>query len=287
MAINTVNNALNIKNLEKVGQIQPGDFLLVEVPEGSRIIDFKNFIIGKDNITFATELSTFSTNIDLLLSRTNTLTSALFYGDQDLITNTLSARTYLSAGSGVDINGVVFGHSGNIGTVTTHLSSNGILYASGGDSTNWNNTYTAVSPNSSNWTEAYTRVNAYSANWNLTYNQMSTVSADWAATHSTVNTSSASWGGASSKWIEPGGSTTFLTNSSNKVGIGLDSGLSAPDEKLTVKGNISASGTVKGGANSTSFHWDDTYTQVYSNSASWGSAGVPGWVSGGLSLIHI
>ena len=92
MAIKTVNNALNIKNLEKVGQIQPGDFLLVEVPEGSRIIDFKNFIIGKDNITFATELSTFSTNIDLLLSRTNTLTSALFYGDQDLITNTLKVH---------------------------------------------------------------------------------------------------------------------------------------------------------------------------------------------------
>ena len=135
-----MSESLNIKNLPVVGEIQPGDYLLVEVPTGSRILDFKDLIIGKDNISFAYELSGFTTNITSLLSRTDTLTSALFYGDQDLLANSLSARTWLSAGQGIVIRGnsVKIKNDGDIALIYNHLSAFGILYASGGDSDEWN-----------------------------------------------------------------------------------------------------------------------------------------------------
>ena len=131
-------DALNIKNLEKVTEINPGDFLLVEIPAGSRILDFKNFIIGKDNITFATELSAFSRDITGLLSRTNTLTSALFAGNQDLLVNSLSSSTWLSAGTGIVINNISLIDQNGFATFKSHVSAMGVVYVSGGNSDQWN-----------------------------------------------------------------------------------------------------------------------------------------------------
>lgn len=46
----TTNNVyVNVKELPEVAQINNGDYILVETPDGTSIIDFQNFIIGPDN----------------------------------------------------------------------------------------------------------------------------------------------------------------------------------------------------------------------------------------------
>ena len=155
---------LNIKNLPHVDDIQPGDFLLVEVPTGSRIIDFKNFVIGKNNISFSGELSAFNENITALLSRTDTLTSALFYGDQDLIVNSLSAKTYLSAGQGITLNAYRITKNNDTDTLDLHghLSAMGLIYSSAGYvSDQWDSTWIIVNANSGHWNQAYTETTTY------------------------------------------------------------------------------------------------------------------------------
>ena len=67
----------------------------------------------------------------------------------------------------------------------TNLIANSGAYLSGVDlsflsvSANWNNTYTAVSPNSANWQSTYTTMTANSANWQSTYNAVNTLSSRW------------------------------------------------------------------------------------------------------------
>lgn len=54
----TTNNVfVNVKDLPEVQQINNGDYILVETPNGTSILDFQNFIIGTDNngLTVAVE----------------------------------------------------------------------------------------------------------------------------------------------------------------------------------------------------------------------------------------
>ena len=53
---------INIKNLPETDQINDGDFLIVETPAGTNIINFENFIITTANTTFSNLLST--NNVD-------------------------------------------------------------------------------------------------------------------------------------------------------------------------------------------------------------------------------
>lgn len=272
-------NTLNIKNLPHVSEIQPGDFLLVEIPAGSRIIDFKNFIISKDNITFAAELSGFDSNIKSLLSRTDTLTSALFYGNQDLRVNTLSAGAWLSAGYGIRINQVKLTNSNDILLLNSHLSATGAFFASGGNSDQWNGAFFYTNANSANWNKAWTEVNSYSASWLTSYNNVQANSADWEAVYGTVNATSATWGDTSTPWYDNGTEVYLGTSggkSTDKVGINT----TVPNEQLTVIGSISATEYIKTPA-STSEQWDSTYSQVYAQSATWASGSTPGWVDDG------
>lgn len=48
---------INIKQLPEINQIENGSYLIVETPEGTNILDFKNFIITPTNTTFASQLS--------------------------------------------------------------------------------------------------------------------------------------------------------------------------------------------------------------------------------------
>ena len=63
-------------------------------------------------------------------------------------------------------------------------------------------------------------------NWGL--------SGDWKNVYNQVNGLSATWGGGSSKWTEPGGSITYITQQSFDVGIGT----TAPKDKLHVDKNL-------------------------------------------------
>jgi hypothetical protein len=64
------NNTVNIKQLPLKEEIIPGNFLIVEDTEGSKILDFKNFVIGPNNTSFYNSLvtniravSTYSTSL--------------------------------------------------------------------------------------------------------------------------------------------------------------------------------------------------------------------------------
>ena len=53
---------INIKNLPETDQINNGDYLIVETPAGTNILNFENFIITTANTTFSNLLST--NNVD-------------------------------------------------------------------------------------------------------------------------------------------------------------------------------------------------------------------------------
>jgi len=67
-----------VGDLPQLGEILVGDFLFIITPTGEYILDFKNFIISEDNISFAQRLDDFDTSIIDL--------SATVLGFQDTIT---------------------------------------------------------------------------------------------------------------------------------------------------------------------------------------------------------
>ena len=66
-------SAVNINDLPVYEEIKSGSYILIETTDGTGIIDYKNFIIGTDNITFQNTLSTYDAQIKALSARCNTL----------------------------------------------------------------------------------------------------------------------------------------------------------------------------------------------------------------------
>ncbi len=69
-----------------------------------------------------------------------------------------------------------FSVDGNV-TVNGTISSNSILFANGGNSNNWNNTYTTLNANSGSWNSVYSTVSATSASWlqTLTFDENTSI----------------------------------------------------------------------------------------------------------------
>jgi hypothetical protein len=79
-------------------------------------------------------------------------------------------------------------------TVNGGISSNNVIYASGGNSNIWNNTYAIVSANSAlNWSYQGSDIKTLTSNWESTYNNVSTFSANWNSTYSAFSTNSGSY----------------------------------------------------------------------------------------------
>jgi hypothetical protein len=70
-------SAVNINELPIVEEIKSGSYVLVETTDGTGIIDYKNFIIGTDNITFSDLLSTQDAQILALSAQVQSLESTL------------------------------------------------------------------------------------------------------------------------------------------------------------------------------------------------------------------
>lgn len=109
-------NVTNIKDLPGVDQILDGDFLIVENPNGTSKIDFKDFVIGPSNTSFYTPLAT-----DVL-----TLSSRV---DQNtVLVNSISAstNTAVSQISSTVAQSLSFWSPGNLfyssGSVTLNLN---------------------------------------------------------------------------------------------------------------------------------------------------------------------
>ena len=280
-------NSQNIKSLDRVDEIQPGDFILVETPQGTKIIDFKDFIINKDNITFAAQLTGFDINISSALTRTDTLTSALFNGNQDLRVHSLSSATGVSA-TELYINGhrVV---AGSPITFYNHISSTGVYFDSGGyNSDQWTGSFLHMQALSSQWSTNFSTTTGNSANWITAHRSVAELSANWQTTYQQTKSLSASWGGGSTKWTQDTGKTYLTVSDSDpthKVGIGIDN----PEDNaatLSVVGYISAADGIKvpAGPDNVDYNsdqWSSVWNLTNSNSADWGSAAAAGWTDDG------
>lgn len=84
---------VNIKNLPIITDINRGDFLIVETPDGTGILDFRNFLITLDNTTFSstflnynTQINTVSAEIKDLSLSTETAINALSTSTSESIT---------------------------------------------------------------------------------------------------------------------------------------------------------------------------------------------------------
>jgi hypothetical protein len=146
------------------------------------------------------------TNVNVISANTIHSVSA-FTHYQDILISELSG---FSVEGDVSITGQV--------EVTGALSSNDIVYALDGDSTQWNSTYTTVLSNSAqwavdtdtiyddsllqstsgNWDSTYTTVGVNSASWgsDTVYDDslLQSTSGNWDSTYTTVGVNSASWG---------------------------------------------------------------------------------------------
>ena len=92
---------VSITNLPAATEVKSGDFIILETSDGTQIIDYKDFIIGKDNVTFWPRLSGNTTDIKTLSTTQTSLSSEL-----------ASFRTTVSDVSG--LSGIVWKDTWNI-----------------------------------------------------------------------------------------------------------------------------------------------------------------------------
>ena len=76
---------VNINKLDGVTSLKAGDFLIIETPEGTKILDFKDFSIGVGNTTFSATISSHTSDISDNTSLISQLTAS-----QDINTNLVS-----------------------------------------------------------------------------------------------------------------------------------------------------------------------------------------------------
>lgn len=79
----------NIKELPQIFNVTSGDFLIVENPQGTNIIDYKDVILPIEQTTFAGVLSTYATNI-------SNLSSELAKINNDVLPGIMNVRMSLS-----------------------------------------------------------------------------------------------------------------------------------------------------------------------------------------------
>ena len=103
---------VNIVRLPESDEVKAGDFLIIETSIGTKIIDFSNFILTENNVTFSNTLSTHAGDIASNKTLIGTVTGAIFNGGQKMFVTSLSASQGLSACTGG-------GFSVNLGTLPT------------------------------------------------------------------------------------------------------------------------------------------------------------------------
>lgn len=100
----------NIKELPVTTDITDGDFLIVETPTGTSILDYSDLLITLDNTTFAGVISSNTTDILSLQTQFNELSTSLTTQSQEISAQTnrsytyavFSLTTYSSAGADVN-----------------------------------------------------------------------------------------------------------------------------------------------------------------------------------------
>jgi hypothetical protein len=83
---------VNIKELPQLDEVQPGDLLIVETDAGTNVIDFSNFILPPQNVTFYGEIIQLQTEVEALSTSISTTTTNLQL-TADALTTALAIAT--------------------------------------------------------------------------------------------------------------------------------------------------------------------------------------------------
>jgi hypothetical protein len=156
-------------------------------------------------------------------------------------------------------------------TITGSVSATDVIYASGGNSNNWNSAYSNVWSNSANLQSTLNTTNLLSANWSSVYSNVQSNSANWQSTFVTTSALSATWSSVyssvianSANWLSTFVTTSALSANWNSVYSNVQSN----------SGNWQNTFTT---VSSTSGSWSNVYATVVSNSASWNTGGTGGY----------
>lgn len=87
---------VSINQLPVVNAVNNGDFLIVQTPNATNRLDYENFVIGLDNVTFSNTIEQHTTDITAL--------SGVLYGTPEVIIN--SSITSGLSGLPINIAGV-------------------------------------------------------------------------------------------------------------------------------------------------------------------------------------
>jgi hypothetical protein len=90
------NTYLNIKELPEITDIISGDFLIVETPTATSILDYDNFIITLDNTTFGDTIVSNTTNIAAVSSSVTSLNATLTTQISSLSSSTARSNTFVT-----------------------------------------------------------------------------------------------------------------------------------------------------------------------------------------------
>lgn len=104
MEIKGDNIYVDYKELPVVDQIIPGNFLVIETETGSNLLDFKNFIVGPENVNFygdviqnSSNISALSTNVIFLSSSTQPISANMYSYIKVVSTQTTSLLRTVSS----------------------------------------------------------------------------------------------------------------------------------------------------------------------------------------------
>lgn len=68
---------VNIKQLRQVEEIVNGNFLIVETDQGTNIIDFRNFVLGPENVSFYSSFASLCAQVASLSSYIDTTVTSI------------------------------------------------------------------------------------------------------------------------------------------------------------------------------------------------------------------
>ena len=175
--------------------------------------------------------------------------------------NNLSTAGSIYAGGDVIANTIVGSSSEFFGDITAHgiVSASSIIYASGGNSDEWNSVYSTVQTFSSKWESIYeTAFNSNSAEWEASYSALTSTSATWDASYNVLTSTSANWDASysaltstSANWDASYNALTSTSGNWNSVYSTVNSASaewSAGDSKYlqltggTINGNLTING---------------------------------------------
>jgi hypothetical protein len=88
-------NMVKIKDLPRVEEVLPGDLLIVEDQQGSKAIDFRDFVVGPENTSFFNGLAT---NITAVSTFSHSLCSTVAINNNQTIRSVQTTVSRLTAG---------------------------------------------------------------------------------------------------------------------------------------------------------------------------------------------